>query len=149
MEKSRIKEMLIGLITVIIVVVIGILNSHSTDHDSDSTANNTTTQTVESTASAPETDTPDTTALTFRNEKLLQQHYEKHGVEMGFSSAEEYEAAASAVANNPDALHKQEAEDGDDVYYLEDTNEFVIVSTDGYIRTYFNPSAGMDYFNRQ
>ena len=67
---------------------------------------------------------------------------------MGFSSAEEYEKAANVVLDNPDILHKTEAEDGDDVYYLEATNELVIVSTDGYLRTYFNPSAGIDYFNR-
>ena len=85
----------------------------------------------------------------FRSEKLLNQHYEKHGIEMGFASAEEYEAAASAVINNPDALSKTEAEDGDQVYYVEATNEFVILSTDGYIRTYFYPSAGLDYYNRQ
>lgn len=85
----------------------------------------------------------------FRNSKLLNQHYEKHGIEMGFSSAEEYETAAAAVVNNSKALHKIEAEDGDDVYYLEETNEFVIVSTDGYIRTYFNPNAGKKYFDRQ
>jgi pyocin large subunit-like protein len=85
----------------------------------------------------------------FRNSKLLEQHYEKHGIEMGFSSAEEYEAAASAVVTNPEALHKTEAEDGDDVYYIEDTNEFVVVSTDGYIRTYFLPDGGKAYFDRQ
>ena len=68
---------------------------------------------------------------------------------MGFDTAAEYEAAASAVVNNKDALHKTEKEDGDDVYYLEDTNEFVIVSQDGYIRTYFNPSDGIRYYNRQ
>ncbi|MGN0414688.1 MAG: hypothetical protein ACI4FX_04275 [Agathobacter sp.] len=85
----------------------------------------------------------------FRNQQLLNQHYEKHGIEMGFSSAEEYEAAASAVVNNPVALHKTEAEDGDDVYYVESTNDFVIVSTDGYIRTYFRPDAGINYYNRQ
>ena len=44
---------------------------------------------------------------------------------------------------------KIQAEDGDDVYYVESTNEFVIVSTDGYIRTYFNPDAGITYYNRQ
>lgn len=87
--------------------------------------------------------------LSFRNEKLLQEHYEKHGIEMGFASAQEYEAAANAVIVNEDALHKLEAEDGDDVYYLEETNEFVIVSTDGYIRTYFCPNSGIDYYNRQ
>lgn len=85
----------------------------------------------------------------FRSNKQLQQHYEKHGIDMGFASAEEYEQAASDVANSPDALHKTEKEDGDDVYYIEATNDFVVVSTDGYIRTYFWPDAGKAYFDRQ
>ena len=68
---------------------------------------------------------------------------------MGFASAKDYEAAAAAVVVNSKALHKTEAEDGDDVYYVEETNEFVIVSTDGYIRTYFLPDGGINYFNRQ
>ncbi len=87
--------------------------------------------------------------VTFRSQKLLDQHYDKHGIEMGFASAEEYELAAYKVIIHPDTLHKIEAEDGDDVYYREETNEFVVVSQDGYIRTYFNPSAGIDYYNRQ
>lgn len=86
---------------------------------------------------------------TFRNEKLLKSHYEKHGIEMGFSSSEEYESSASDVVNDPESSHKTEKEDGDDVYYKEDTNEFVVVSNDGYIRTYFNPDAGKKYFDRQ
>ena len=85
----------------------------------------------------------------FRNEKLLKQHYEKHGIEMGFDSPEEYEAAASAVIYNPDVLTKTEKEDGDYVFYVEDTNEFVVVSTDGFIRTYFLPDGGKAYFDRQ
>ena len=86
---------------------------------------------------------------TFRNDRLLEQHYEKHGEEMGFSSSEEYEEAACDVINNPDALHKYESEDNDIVYYVEETNELVIVSEDGYIRTYFEPSDGIRYYNRQ
>lgn len=85
----------------------------------------------------------------FRNEKLLNEHYEKHGKEMGFDSAKSYEAAANEVINNPDSLHRIEEEDGDDVYYLEENNGFVIVSVDGYIRTFFYPDDGLDYFNRQ
>lgn len=85
----------------------------------------------------------------FRNDKLLKEHYEKHGKDMGYSSKEEYESAASKVANNDKSLHKKESEDNDDVYYLEDTNEFVVVSTDGYIRTYFKPDAGKKYFDKQ
>ena len=86
---------------------------------------------------------------TFRNSRLLNEHYEKHGIEMGFASAAEYEAAASAVINNPAALSKTEKDDGDYVYYVEATNEFVILSKDGYIRTYFLPSAGKAYYDRQ
>ena len=85
----------------------------------------------------------------FRNQSTLDSHYEKHGIEMGFASAEEYEAAASAVINSPDALYKTEKEDGDGVYYIEETNDFAVLSTDGYIRTYFLPSAGKKYFERQ
>ncbi len=100
-------------------------------------------------AEAVDADIDEIEVLTFRNERLLEQHYDKHGIEMGFASAEEYEEAAFAVVCNPDALHKIEQEDGDHVYYVEETNEFVVVSTDGYIRTYFYPNAGIDYFNRQ
>ncbi len=86
-------------------------------------------------------------ALRFRNEKTLREHYKKHGIEMDFDSPEAYVAAANAVVNNPAALHKNEKEDGDDVYFLEDTGEIVFVSTDGYLRTYF--LSDLDYFNRQ
>lgn len=85
----------------------------------------------------------------FRNNKLWTEHYEKHGIEMGFTNKEEYAKAANKVINNPDSLHKLEKEDGDDVYFLEETGEFVVVSKDGYIRTYFIPSAGKKYFDKQ
>ena len=87
--------------------------------------------------------------LSFRNDSLWESHYEKHGIDMGFASMEEYLEAANLVLYNEDTLHKTEAEDGDDVYFLEETGEFVVVSTDGYIRTYFIPDDGIEYFNRQ
>lgn len=89
------------------------------------------------------------TNYTFKNKDLLNEHYKKHGKDMGYENAEEYEQAANKVINNPNSLHKLEKEDNDDVYYLEDTNEFVVLSTEGYIRTYFYPDAGKDYFDRQ
>lgn len=92
---------------------------------------------------------PVQTAYRFKSNKLLNEHYEKHGKDMGFASAEDYQAAASAVVNNPNALHKLEKEDGDDVYYVEATNEFVVVSTQGYIRTYFYPDSGKKYYDKQ
>ena len=67
--------------------------------------------------------------------------------EFPYDTEEAYLQGANNVINNPDALHKLEEEDGDDVYFVEDTNEFVVVSTDGYIRTYF--IADIDYYNRQ
>ena len=85
----------------------------------------------------------------FRSSRLLNEHYQKHGIEMGFSSASAYEKAASDVINNPDALCKREKEDNDFVFYVVATNEFVVLSTDGYIRTYFLPNAGKAYFDRQ
>lgn len=104
---------------------------------------------LEGAQSAEWADVPPEQIYSFRNERLSNQHYEKHGIEMGFDTIEEYVAAANAVINHPDVLHKQEAEDNDDVYFLEATSEFVVVSTDGYIRTYFIASGGIDYYNRQ
>lgn len=111
-----------------------------------------TTTTAETTATAPQTTAAAAASAPsphFRNEERLNEHYEKHGIEMGFATPAEYEAAAAAVVNSPDALHKLEKEDGDDVYYIESTNEFVIVSTDGYIRTYYRPTNGKEYFDNQ
>jgi pyocin large subunit-like protein len=89
----------------------------------------------------------------FRSKKLLNEHFEKHGQEFAddfdYRTAKEYEKGASDVINNSEALHKTEAEDGDGVYYIEATNEFVILSTDGYIRTYFRPNGGKSYYDRQ
>ena len=85
---------------------------------------------------------------TFRSASYLTEHYEKHGVEMGYASEQAYLDGANALINNPAALHKLEAEDDDHIYYLQATNEIVFLSQDGYIRTYFICS-GKDYFDRQ
>lgn len=85
----------------------------------------------------------------FRTKSLRDSHYEKHGIEMGFETPEDYIKAANMVICNPNALHKLEAEDGDHIYFLEETNEFVVLSQDGYIRTYYIANGGIDYFNRQ
>ncbi len=85
----------------------------------------------------------------FRNKKLRDSHFDKHGIEMGFETVEDYIEAANRVISNPDALHKLEAEDNDHIYFIEETNEFVVLSQDGYIRTYYIANGGIDYFNRQ
>ena len=88
-------------------------------------------------------------SLQFRNERLLDEHFIKHGNEFGYNTKEEYLEGANKVINSPSSLHKQEGEDGDDIYYDEKSNEIVFVSEDGYIRTYFKPSEGINYYNRQ
>lgn len=126
-------------------------NLLSDDSSSASTEKTQETTTMESTDTTETNDSTDQEYVQyyFRNESLLNQHYNKHGKEMGFESAEAYQQAASDVINNKNALHKTESEDGDGVYYIEDTNEFVILSTDGYIRTYFNPDRGIEYYEDQ
>ncbi len=88
-------------------------------------------------------------SYTFRTQEQLKDHFERHGIEMGFEDEDAYVAGANRVIASPDALHKLEAEDGDDIYYLEDTNEFVVVSKQGFIRTYFEPDDGLAYYERQ
>lgn len=66
---------------------------------------------------------------------------------MGYSTAEDYLAGANAVISDPESLHKTQAVDGDDAYYREATGEFVVVSSKGYIRTYF--IASWEYWDKQ
>lgn len=104
------------------------------------------------TATAEPEKTPTPTPVkqrSFRDEEALRQHFEKHGAEFPYATAEEYLAGANRVIQSSEALYKREAEDGDEIYYLEESNEIVFVSRYGIIRTYFRPSAGIDYFNRQ
>lgn len=92
--------------------------------------------------------TDSVTDYVFRTQELLETHYYKHGKEMGFEDEKSYVEAANRVIIDPESLHKTQ-DDGDDVYYLESTNEFVVVSEDGYIRTYFSPDSGKRYYDRQ
>ena len=61
-------------------------------------------------------------SLTFRSNHLLMEHFLKHGAEFPYSSAAEYLRGANRVIKDQNALHKAEAEDGDDVYYLAAAN---------------------------
>lgn len=88
-------------------------------------------------------------SLTFRNDKLLEEHFKKHGSEFNYKDEDEYVKGAIAVINSPSSLHKTEKEDGDEIYYDKEKNEIVFVSKDGFIRTYFKPNDGVKYYNRQ
>ena len=90
-------------------------------------------------------------SYTFRTKKQFDGHFEKHGKEFGSITQEEYLKKANDLINNDSdtILHKTEAEDGDYIFYDTVNNEILFLSTDGYIRTYFKPSSGIDYYNRQ
>ena len=90
--------------------------------------------------------TPGIPSLTFKSEAKLQDHFEKHGWETGSESAQDYLAKANAVVADPASLHKVQ-QDGDDAYFLERTGEFVVVSPQGYLRTYY--ITDRNYFDRQ
>lgn len=86
----------------------------------------------------------------FRTEELYDSHYEKHRNEFGDITKEEYlEMANSLINRQSDSVENKYDDDGDYMYYDISTNEFLVLSKDGYIRTFFKPSAGIDYWNRQ
>lgn len=145
------KSKIVLLLSVVIFTLTGCGISISDGYDIGSNESQTTDEAIPDADSSHEADYDSEEEMNycFRNAERLDEHYEKHGIEMGYDSAENYEAAANAVIHNPNALHKIEAEDGDDIYYVEETNDFVIVSTDGYIRTYFRPDRGIEYYNKQ
>jgi len=88
-------------------------------------------------------------SFTFRNEALLESHYNKHCSEFGNITKEEYLEGANRLLNSTsDDILTKTRENGDIIFYNPNTNEFAIKSADGYIRTYFKPTDGIDYFNR-
>ena len=155
------KKLIIRIITIVLVLILAYfgkdLNLGSSEQASGENTN--IEENVAEGEDEEETDTAQTNAeevpedeeilYPFRSQEQLTDHYERHGVEMGYDTEESYVAGANGVVLSPDALHKLEEEDGDFVYYLEETNEFVVLSPDGYIRTYFCPDDGIDYYNRQ
>jgi len=92
----------------------------------------------------------------FRKQEYLEEHYEKHVIdqaefeEYGEVSMEDYLRMAQQLVDAPDAdVLTKEEEDGDLLYYDPETNGFAVLSSDGYLRTYFRPSDGIEYFERQ
>ncbi len=116
-----------------------------------------TTTTATTTPAPVESEEPDEIEIQyyFRSQAQYEQHYEKHGHEFtpifGEITMEEYLMYANALIQSDDEeiLTKTEKEDGDFMYFRPSTEEFLVLSTDGYIRTYFIPTAGIDYWNRQ
>ncbi len=102
---------------------------------------------------ASEAHDPFSEGTQFRNGDRFEEHYQKHVIdqqEFGNITREEYMTLAQALVDTPGpkAQSKQNS-DGDTLYYDADTNSFAVVSPDGFIRTFFKPSAGQSYYDRQ
>lgn len=138
------------------------------DGDSSSSAESavvtTTTAASQTESSQPDTTTTAAAATTtttaaakeyvtysFRTKKQFDGHFEKHGKEFGDITKKQYLQKANDLINNDSdtILHKTEAEDGDYIFYDTVNNEILFLSTDGYIRTYFKPNKGIEYYNKQ
>lgn len=91
------------------------------------------------------------TEYDFRSDELLHSHYEKHKDEFGGNlTIDEYFRKANYLVNqvSSSVITKTE-KDGDALFFDTLTGEFGVLSTDGYIRTYFIPEDGIDYYNRK
>jgi hypothetical protein len=84
----------------------------------------------------------------FRTEKMLHDHFLKHRNEFNYADENEYLRRANMVINDAGSMSSRQA-DGDTQYLNSGTCEYVVLSTDRYIRTYFRPRNCVNYFNRQ
>ncbi|MDO4187472.1 MAG: hypothetical protein Q4D29_00650 [Lachnospiraceae bacterium] len=145
--KKNLKQ-IIALI--VLLIVFGIARSFNGTEEFGTEPNETETIEIESgDTELVENENAVDITYSFRNNRLWEEHFEKHGKEFPYDTKEEYLQGANVMLTSPNKLHKFEKEDGDDVYYLESTNEFIIVSKDGYLRTYFKPTRGKAYFDNQ
>jgi pyocin large subunit-like protein len=92
--------------------------------------------------------------VAFRTPDLFDNHFQKHVIkqkEFGNITKEEYLKKAQALVSQKgggNILIKKNSE-GDTLFFNRETNEFAVLSKDGYIRTFFKPQDGIAYFNKQ
>ena len=93
---------------------------------------------------------PEAKRYTFRNKQRYDEHYEKHGAEFGDITKEQYLDMANELINSTsDSVLTKTSKDGDYVYFDQNTGYFLVLSDDGYIRTFFIPTAGKKYYDKQ
>lgn len=87
-------------------------------------------------------------------------HFQKHGTDFGLRTEDEYETAADEFMGGPRGpkthecvVPKGSSRAGRVVRYDEGTDQFGILSPEGYILTYYRPAplfgTKLDYFKRQ
>ena len=87
----------------------------------------------------------------FASEQIFQKHYNKHVKEFGKISAQEYLERANIFVDVPlsDDVVQLVRSDGSISKYCFSTNEFVVVTTDGNIRTYFKSETKRAYWDEE
>ena len=86
------------------------------------------------------------------NKKSLDNHFYDHGKDMGFDSKESYKQHAIKFANTVDKKNCTSfvySKTGSTYKYNKVTNEFAIITKDGYVVTYFKPKEVYDYYKKQ
>lgn len=86
--------------------------------------------------------------ITFGSPELLKRHYEKHQGEFGDITEAEYLDGANQLYREAlsDDVEQIMRSDESISKYKFSTNEFLVVTKDGKIRTYFKPEKGSDYW---
>lgn len=89
--------------------------------------------------------------INFKTPELLEHHFGKHGFEFGDISIKEYLQGASRMHLEPLSDDVQELLRSDDsvAKYKFSTNEFLAVTKEGFIRTYFKPVKGAEYWSEE
>lgn len=85
------------------------------------------------------------------NKNTLQDHYTRHGEQVGATSKTSYQAKAVRFANRVDRKNNESFVDkrGSTYRYNKNTGEFAIIKKDGIVITYFKPKDGYDYYLKQ
>lgn len=85
------------------------------------------------------------------NKSTLLGHFDRHGKQMGYESANSYASHAVKFANNVDRKNNISFIDKyDSTYkYSLKTNELAIITKNGYVITYFKPKEGYKYYQKQ
>lgn len=84
----------------------------------------------------------------FESPKLFARHYEKHQEEFGGITETEYLEKANQFLREPlsEDVEQLERSDGSISRYKFSTNEFLVVTKEGKLRTYFKPTNGVAYW---
>lgn len=87
--------------------------------------------------------------LNFATQERLNEHFNKHASEFGYRNPDEYLQGARKLISAGQEVLTHSRSDGDKLFYDPGKNEFAVLSARGYIRTYFKPNSGYQYWQRQ